>query len=542
MTDLFDNAFHVLGATPRTTRATLVQLAEDAALGSNSHLATEAQATLGNPKSRLAAELAWLPGVSPTKTSILIGKIKSKPTQIHGDLGAPPLATANAIASALGLMSTGSADDVRVACSHLARAFSEIEIGGVRRDINEDRQVARYPLVGDDSAVADEIEARRRHYVGRMLLALDALPTGDMVDVATALVADSTRQGREPAAGLIDDLVEAYALRAHAYISSEADGIVEIIEATKKAADAGVDSAVVTNLVERISSRIRTWDRVAQPIQLSKQGKGLPHEESVDLAMKARGLAIHLFNKHDYLDTARSISTMLQDVFAEVPDVLERIEEDLEALEDIFTERQQRRKNEIELAREITYETTLGLLFKDRLRISPQGFEWKGHTTPLKSISGLSWGGVQSQYSTTYYIHLWTSAGNVINVELSDGQKYNEITQRLWKAVGVRLMVEFLGGLRDKTPYRFGSINVWDDGVTLPVPKLFRADNSAFVPWRQARRATGNGSVTLTSEDNTARGAFDIRSTQNGPIFAACIDMLWKKGGSRMSSILGDEK
>src|SRR5690606_1268495 len=78
MTDLFDNAFHVLGATPRTTRATLVQLAEDAALGSNSHLATEAQATLGNPKSRLAAELAWLPGVSPTKASILIGKIKSK--------------------------------------------------------------------------------------------------------------------------------------------------------------------------------------------------------------------------------------------------------------------------------------------------------------------------------------------------------------------------------------------------------------------------------------------------------------------------------
>ena len=546
MTDLFDNAFHVLGATPRTTRASLVQLAEDAALSDDAHRAAEARASLGNPKSRLAAELAWFPGVSPTKTSTLLGKVKADPTQVYGDLGIPPLATANAIASALGLMKTDDADDVLIACSDLAEAFSQIDIGDVRRDINEDRQVAGFPLVSDDAAVIDEVESRRRHYVGRMLVALDALPTSDLVEVATSLASDATSEGDEPAAGLIDDLVEAYALRVHAYLSGEAEGIKEIIEAAREAADAGGDATVIKRLVERILTRIRTWDLVAQPIQLSKQGKGLPHEESVDLAMEARSLAVHLFNKHDYLDTARAISAMLQEVFAEVPDVLERVEEDIEALEDIFTERQARekqsREDEIEFAREITYETTLGLVFKDRLRISPQGFEWKGQATPLEAITSLSWGGVQNQYSTSYYVHLRTTHFGAVDIELSDGAKYSEITKRLWRAVGVRLMVEFLSGLRSGKRYSFGNISVADEGVTLPVPKLFRADESEYVPWSRARRATGNGAVTLSSDDNKARGAFDLRGTPNGPIFAACIDMLWKKGGTRMSSVLGGGK
>lgn len=546
MSDLFDNAFHVLGATPRTTRATLVQLAEDAALSGDAHRATEARATLGNPKSRLAAELAWFPGVSPAKTSELLDKVKTDPAQVYGDLGIPPLAAANAIASALGLMKTEDADDVLIACSDLAQAFLQIDIAGVRRDINEDRQVAGFPLVADTAAIIDEMEARRRHYVGRMLVGLDALPTSDLVEVATSLVSDATSEGEEPAAGLIDDLVEAYALRVHVYLSGEAERVKEIIEATRKAADEGGDATVIKQLVERIVARIRTWDLVAQPIQLSKQGKGLPHEESVDLAMETRSLAVHLFNKYDYLDTARAISTMLQEVFAEVPDVLERVEEDIEALEDIFTERQARekqdREDQIELAREITYETTLGLVFKDRLRISPQGFEWKGQVTPLEAIASLSWGGVQNQYSTSYYVHLHTTHGGTIDVELSDGAKYSDITKRLWRAVGVRLMVEFLAGLRSGKRYRFGTISVADEGVTLPVPKLFRADESEYVPWSRARRATGNGAVTLSSADNKARGGFDLRGTPNGPILAACIDMLWKKGGTRMSSILGGAK
>lgn len=543
MTDLFDNAFNILGATPRTTRNALIQLTEDAALSADANRVADARATLGNPKSRLAAELAWLPGVSPAKASALLNKIKEDPAGIYGELGIPALPTANAIASALGRLATNDSDDVLIACGDLAEGFSRLDIGALRRDINEDRQVAGCPLIADDSAILEEMDVRRRYYVGRMLTALDTLPTSELVEVVTSLASEATNEGEEPAAGLIDDLIEAYELRVSAYLSGEMAGIKEVIEATQEASDQGGDASVIKRLADRILDRIKAWDLVAQPIQLSKQGKGLTHEESVDLAMETRGLAVHLFNMHDHLDTARSISATLQQVFAEVPEVLERVEEDIEALEEIFVQRtSQKSKNledQIAFAREITYETTIGLVFKDKLRISPDGFEWKGRNTPLDSITSLSWGGVQNQYSTSYYINLRTS-NEYVAVELNDGQKYSETTKRLWRAVGVRLMIEFLEGLKKGKSYSFGTIVVSDEGVTLPVPKLFRADQLEYVRWNKVRRATGNGAVTLSSESNNARGSFDLRGTPNGPILAAAIDLLWKKAGSRMSSVLGN--
>ena len=101
-------------------------------------------------------------------------------------------------------------------------------------------------------------------------------------------------------------------------------------------------------------------------------------------------------------------------------------------------------------------------------------------------------------------------------------------------------MIEFLEGLKKGKSYSFGTIVVSDEGVTLPVPKLFRADQLEYVRWNKVRRATGNGAVTLSSESNNARGSFDLRGTPNGPILAAAIDLLWKKAGSRMSSVLGN--
>ena len=38
------------------------------------------------------------------------------------------------------------------------------------------------------------------------------------------------------------------------------------------------------------------------------------------------------------------------------------------------------------------YETEIGLIFKDKLKISTDAITWKGHTTPLDTISGVRWG------------------------------------------------------------------------------------------------------------------------------------------------------
>src|SRR3546814_20572462 len=93
------------------------------------------------------------------------------------------------------------------------------------------------------------------------------------------------------------------------------------------------------------------------------------------------------------------MSEAIQELFSEVVAVGDRVDEDIEALEGIAIERAERQKNEAEneaeFAREITYSTEFGLLFKDKFRISPEGFDYKGSLLPLDQITGVRWGAVK---------------------------------------------------------------------------------------------------------------------------------------------------
>ena len=132
---------------------------------------------------------------------------------------------------------------------------------------------------------------------------------------------------------------------------------------------------------------------IAQPVQLSKKSKGIDHAESAALAFKVRSLAIDLFNEHDCLHESQQLSKELETLFAEVPVVLDKVSEDLRALDGIQVRRKQQiteaEEEKAEFAAAVTYETTFGLIFKDRFRISPDGVEWKSTITPLESITGI---------------------------------------------------------------------------------------------------------------------------------------------------------
>lgn len=543
MKDLLTNPFHLLGASPRTIKGQLIELAEDAALTGDDSEVADALSALTNPRTRLGAEMSWLPGVSPSRATELIGELRTDPCEIYGDLGVPSLAAANLIASALQHMHECTDTDVHVACQELAEHFSLLDASLIRRDLNEDRQVAGFPQITDDVPIESGIEELRRHYVVQMFAALDRLPTHELISTVTELVESETDYGDSHAPVLIGDLVEAYEAQIGTFLTDESTRILELVAETQAAADSGADPATIDELTDRIIELTKHWDSFAQPIQLIKRSKGLPHDESVRLASEIRSFGVDLFNKHDYLSIAQKISKALQEAFAEVPDLADQADEDINALEEIFEQRQNRKRKDAEdekaFAKEITYETSIGLIFKDRFKISPAGVEWKGIVAPLESVSGVSWGGIQKQYSTTYSVFIHSSRG-VMNVEIMDRNKFGEIIGRIWRAIGVRLLVEHMNELRRGVELCFGDVKVSDAGIVLTVPRLFRANESEFVPWSRARRSEENGSLTLTNESGKARGSFDLRTTKNAPVIAAAIDILWKKGGDRLSSILGE--
>ena len=148
--------------------------------------------------------------------------------------------------------------------------------------------------------------------------------------------------------------------------------------------------------------------------------------QATALPVLVRGLAIHMFNEHGKLDFSQQLTNMLQEVFAEVVEVAERTAEDADALGEIAEQRvrliQDAKNRAEEWRREITFEVDLGTIFKTKLRISPEGIEWKKRHWDLDSITRVRWGGTRHSVNgiptgTTYSIFFGNDS-NYASIEL----------------------------------------------------------------------------------------------------------------------------
>ena len=98
---ILSNPFQILGLSSRDNRQRIVEAAEEKSLSLDGELCSKARTDLTNPRNRLAAEVAWLPGLSPRRAHQLIEALGRNPVSIFGTEGLPPLAHANLMASAV---------------------------------------------------------------------------------------------------------------------------------------------------------------------------------------------------------------------------------------------------------------------------------------------------------------------------------------------------------------------------------------------------------------------------------------------------------
>ena len=99
-TALHQSAFAVLGATARDDRRRIVELAEEKSLETDHDICQKARSDLTNPRTRLSAEIAWLPGVSPRKATQLVESLLNNPMAVREESGLPTLAHLNLLAAA----------------------------------------------------------------------------------------------------------------------------------------------------------------------------------------------------------------------------------------------------------------------------------------------------------------------------------------------------------------------------------------------------------------------------------------------------------
>lgn len=547
--DLLQNPFHILNASPRDNRRRIMELADERSLLLDSNECMEARSDLTNPRKRLSAEIAWLPGIGPKRAGELLSLIESSPTELLGIDSLSSIARANLLSAGLARLNDHNSDDIAEWIIDIAWAFEDLDPDELSVIINEERVVSGFPEVSDTSSVEAEIQERRRHYRQTIKAALDNLSPKELVKAVTVAVESATDDGEEHGPILIADLVDSYEVEAQGFLDTEEKNISALVEKLRATVDSEQPDAVLSPLVKQLIQVVKNWDTIAQPIQVSAKSRGLDHDASHRVANLVRSLAIHMFNEHGKLDFSQQLTNMLQEVFAEVGEVAERTAEDADALAEIAEEQiryvEGLKTKAEDWRREITYEAEVGAIFKDKLRISPEGIEWKGRRWDLDSITRVRWGGTKHSVNgiptgTTYSI-VFGNSSNYTSIELKKETTYSNFIDRLWKAVGVRLLTEYLQGLREGKKYRFGSTVMSDHGMELERKKLFGSNERIFCRWSELVVWNGAGVFCIgKKDDKKLAAAFSYQEEDNIHVLEAVIRMFWKQGGDRLSSLLGE--
>ena len=171
---LLENPFFLLDAGPDVPAPALVAHAEL----HRERIGEAADCALGDlldPAARLAAELAWLPHVRPGRARQLLRILAAAPSDEQPVHGLPPLARANALASAL--LSARHAlplEGVHGRIGALADAAASIEPREVLEQVNEARSHAGVEPVAGLEDVERALEGRRAFYMAAALQALVA--------------------------------------------------------------------------------------------------------------------------------------------------------------------------------------------------------------------------------------------------------------------------------------------------------------------------------------------------------------------------------
>ena len=546
--NLLENQFYLLSATTRDNRKKIYELADEKSFEMDEGLCNKIKSDLTHPANRITSEISWLIGVRPSKIADLLQTVKNNPKEILDVEGLPALAELNLSACVFPLVAEDLPESVLIKqVERIALLFDGLNVDSLKRMINEERQVSGFPEVQDNLIIETELKKLRQHLKAILLGVLGKFEFSDYVKKVTVISEEITDYGECSAPILVHDLIDSYEINTRSYLEEEEEKIFSFIEDCKRRADNGAEGDRVSKDIQNIENLVSSWDLVAQPIQISAKSRGTSHEPSEKLGYAIRDLAVHLCNEHGYIEESKSLITTLEEVFAELPSLAEKLEDDSIQLDELEESRQVQAQQVLDDAEnfrnEVTYEAEIGIVFKDKLRISPGGVEWKGNVFPLQKIKYLAWGGISQSINgiptgTEYSICIG-DGNNATTIQTKRKEVYSSTVDCLWTGVGIRLLTEMIEKIRDGKKLRFGSAIIDDNGVDFERKKFLRSNERIYAPWSKIIKWDAEGTFNMAIKENQkANVSLSYIDDSNTHILATAANLYWKKGGAKLSSIM----
>jgi hypothetical protein len=457
------------------------------------------------PRNRVFAELNWLPGVSPRKVALLVSQLKTSDKDLYSVEGIPDLARINILMELLNTehikFNNNELEEIIV---NIVYDFENLDINEIIRDINEDRIVSGFQEINDYELVENHLIEKKRSCVKLILKRLNNLDTKHLIDIMTRIVDEETANGEIQASSMIEDLVDDYKLHTQNFLEQEFEKIKKLIEVIRDRSDEGKDS--ISSLIDKLLQITQNWDNVAQPIQLSMKSRGLDEPLSTQVANTIRLLGIDLTNDYGYVELSQRISESLKELFAELPEIVERVEEDIDTLDDLFYQIQEakdkKERDKREYEESLNYSAEIGPFFKDKVSISPKQITWKNKTFLINEITKMSWGvekitvNFQSDY---YYTIYYGNDKEIVKFELkNESSIYESVIDRLWKTAGANIMTKMLKELKNGNVLDFRGVKIYDHGINLYKSNWFSVDEKIF-NWSDVEIYSSNGEFVIKS-------------------------------------------
>lgn len=535
-----ENPFFLLNATLRNTRAELSELEEEFSLFNDSD--RDLLSEVVSPRLRVQSELGWLIGVTePTVLRELTIKSLNDLIDLRHLHALDQL---NLISSSLSLYKGESHKLVKDSILRLADLFEGLYLclDEVMVLLNQERKYSGFPLLSDASQLEDGVNLRKDYFNQSIKDSLDRLDSQTLVSLVTDIVDENSMSGVRQCYTLIQDLVDYYEVATKHALAEETASIESLIENIMTITTSQYSNDHLDQLISKLITSLRGWDTIAQPIQVSFQGKGLEHEESKKLAYKVRDLSLYMFNEMLQDDITKKLSEISLELFGEVTSFSERVEKDIADIKDIEFERQQRAENEareqVKYELEMAYSAEIGLAFKDELKISALGISWKRAFVRFEDITFYRYQ-VISRSLTTDYIFEYGGVSRTYKITTKKQEHFSALLDRFWKGVGYKLMINFAIDVVCKAKEHFSGIGVRDDGLVLHRKKFLRASEPVLVPWSRLSSNVYNGQCTYSLVgDSKVNASLDISAT-NYHMFSTLVSVMMDKRASRLSEIFG---
>ncbi|WP_045464300.1 hypothetical protein [Vibrio hyugaensis] len=535
-----ENPFFLLNATLRNTKAELSELEEEFSLFNDSD--RDLLSEVVSPRLRVQSELGWLIGVTePTVLRELANKSLNDLVDLRHLHALDQL---NLISSSLSLYKGECHKLVKDSILRLADLFEGLylRLDEVMVLLNQERKYSGFPLLSDTSQLEDGVNLRKDYFNQSIKDSLDRLDSQTLVSLVTDIVDENSMSGVRQCYTLVQDLVDYYEVATKHVLSEETASIELLIENIMTITTSQYSNDHLDQLISKLITRLRGWDTIAQPIQVSFQGKGLEHEESKELAYKVRNLSLYMFNEKFEDGVTKKLSEVSLELFGEVTSISKRLEKDIEDIEEIEFERKQRAEEEAieerKRDREMAYYAEIGIAFKDELKINSSGISWKGDFVRFEDIIFYRYQAIRGNL-TTDYIFEYGSDKCTYKITTKKQVHFSALLDRLWKGIGYRLMINFAVDIACQAKNSFSGIGVRDNGLVLYRKKFLRASEPVLVPWNRLTSNTYNGQCTYSLVgDNKVSASLDV-SAANYHMFSTLVSIMIDKRASRLSEVFG---